>query len=573
MSGEARSVITVDVKSEAFENFQKKFSAYSEQVKKMPEGWEKVGQATEGANKSAEDFLKHLTEASPFVVLLGKHQGEVEKNAKSSLSVFKKIERVTFDITSNIVKATFNLAKWAAFGGAIGLATGFFGAEAIAGVATRQRSDARMLGITPGQLKAARDVYGAGGYFDPDTVLGNLRATLLDPSKRGFLNILGVSGSKLSENPAELLPEVIKNAVDIFKHGGVLRAQALGVGNIFDMPTLASLSSLSPDELDNQGKRFGQLSSSLNINDKTLSAWERLQQQFATAGDQLEKLFIVKLVRLAPAIEKFSDSIVRAISTFADNPNIGKWIGELGDGIEHAAKYLGSDEFQANIDTFVNWIGEMSNKIAVLLPDLDDLGKVLHVLAHPYDSAVKAISDLMPNNPTVLDEKQHKLRALEAQHHLPSGVLSALYGLESANGTLMSYVKSGAEGPFQIKPGTAKDYGVSDPYNFDQASNAAARYLEDSSKQFNSTDPYLLIASYHEGRAKLKEEMEDAPGNYRNVMSDEGRQELVRAQKYFPNRPLSASQSASPPPYVKIDIMNSTGGSATVQTTQLGAQQ
>src|SRR5690242_18374455 len=59
----------------------------------------------------------------------------------------------------------------------------------------------------------------------------------------------------------------------------------------------------------------------------------------------------------------------------------------------------------------------------------------------------------------------------------------------------------GAMGPYQFTPATAKDYGVTDPYNWDQAREGARKKLENDYKRFNSLDHAL--ASYNWGAGNV----------------------------------------------------------------------
>lgn len=71
------------------------------------------------------------------------------------------------------------------------------------------------------------------------------------------------------------------------------------------------------------------------------------------------------------------------------------------------------------------------------------------------------------------------LRALEAEYALPRGILSQLWLEESSRRqTAPTHPRSGATGPFQIKPGTAADFGCSSGWQKGMASaDCAARIL------------------------------------------------------------------------------------------------
>jgi hypothetical protein len=70
---------------------------------------------------------------------------------------------------------------------------------------------------------------------------------------------------------------------------------------------------------------------------------------------------------------------------------------------------------------------------------------------------------------------QELFSGLESKYRLPGGYLSRLYQIESSGGENLYNKKSGAAGPFQFMPGTAKQMGLSDPYDLEASADAAAR--------------------------------------------------------------------------------------------------
>jgi hypothetical protein len=65
--------------------------------------------------------------------------------------------------------------------------------------------------------------------------------------------------------------------------------------------------------------------------------------------------------------------------------------------------------------------------------------------------------------------------SLEAKYRLPEGYLSRVYQLESSSGKNLYNEQSGAAGPFQFMPRTARGMGLQDPYDLAQSADAAAR--------------------------------------------------------------------------------------------------
>ena len=75
---------------------------------------------------------------------------------------------------------------------------------------------------------------------------------------------------------------------------------------------------------------------------------------------------------------------------------------------------------------------------------------------------------------------QQLFSTLEAQYRLPQGYLTRLYQVESSGGQNLYNKDSGAAGPFQFMPKTAKQYGLEDPYDLEESAKAAARLAADN---------------------------------------------------------------------------------------------
>lgn len=68
----------------------------------------------------------------------------------------------------------------------------------------------------------------------------------------------------------------------------------------------------------------------------------------------------------------------------------------------------------------------------------------------------------------------------EAQYELPSGYLQRTAQLESSMGRNMKNPNSSATGPFQFIKSTAKQYGLTDPMDWEQSTDAASRLARDN---------------------------------------------------------------------------------------------
>jgi hypothetical protein len=65
--------------------------------------------------------------------------------------------------------------------------------------------------------------------------------------------------------------------------------------------------------------------------------------------------------------------------------------------------------------------------------------------------------------------------SLEKKYELPSGYLARTYQIESGGGRNLYNRQSGAAGPFQFIPSTARAFNLKDPYDLSASADAAAR--------------------------------------------------------------------------------------------------
>lgn len=92
--------------------------------------------------------------------------------------------------------------------------------------------------------------------------------------------------------------------------------------------------------------------------------------------------------------------------------------------------------------------------------------------------------------------------ALEKQYGLPAGLLDAVWLQESSRGKNMLSPK-GAQGHFGFMPATQRQYGLKNPNDLAESSDAAARMYRDLLKQNNGNLPAAL-AGYNWGSGNLQ---------------------------------------------------------------------
>lgn len=360
----AVSIVKIDVDSAEFKRYKELFDDYQAKLKAAPQDWNKLNAATVKAGESAGEAFASQAEGLALVVTslssVIRRQTESETIAKRSNSVWKDTLSTTKGILANVSGVTFNLLKWAAFGGIAGLATSALGAGALASSATNLRTTSRNYGVGPGQLQSARAVF--GGYFDPDAALGSIANMQSDYAQWGRLAAMGISPQA---NPGDVLPQVLRGAVQAYRAGGAPLLDAQGYSQVLGVGDIRGLSRLPAGELERTIGRYRETSGKLAQGDQGLQEWQSLEQTLRTAEDQIKNTFIKGLAPLAPNIEKLSGVISDAIADLTQNGTLKGWIDNFGQGIKWVSDYLSSDR---------------------LKQDATDFASIVHKLAHPLDA-------------------------------------------------------------------------------------------------------------------------------------------------------------------------------------------
>lgn len=122
-------------------------------------------------------------------------------------------------------------------------------------------------------------------------------------------------------------------------------------------------------------------------------------------------------------------------------------------------------------------------------------------------------------------DPQDRLRALEKRYGLPPGMLDRVWAAESSRGANMLSPK-GARGHFGFMPKTQKEFGLKDPDDFVESSEAAARKLGGLMKMFKG-DTRKVAAAYNWGEGNvMKYGLGGAPAETRGYMDKVAGQEV-----------------------------------------------
>ncbi|ECH0883040.1 hypothetical protein FPD60_22700 [Salmonella enterica subsp. enterica] len=386
----AKSIVEIDVQDEKFQSFLEKFNEYQKSLSELPEQWrgavhglgeaaketERVRDGTEGITKAFADGVAALASVNDGLDRLNgnlekatKTQTEFNKKSGGARNFLNKASKDAKSLAGHIKDATTSLLSWGTvlglFSGLAG-AGGLWGLNHLAGNASAQRFTAMGLGTTAGGLNStAVDFQKALG--NPVGTLGAIRDAQLDLSKRWQFRAMGVDNP--DRDPAELLPEMIKAARDIFVRNGSTQqgAEAYGLTNYFTLDDLNRFKKMSDEEIDAMAKQAQQDARRLQLTDQQLRQWQDFNIQLDRSKVSIGNTFIRGLAPLAPELGKLSDAFSGAIETVLKSPELGKWIDGLSDGIRRFGNYLASPEFQKDVEAFISGVERLGRVIGKVI--------------------------------------------------------------------------------------------------------------------------------------------------------------------------------------------------------------
>ncbi len=378
----AKSIVDIDVNDDKFVAFLEKFKEYQAALEDLPEAWRGLAHgATDATKETAKaktegDLLaKAFSEGASAILSINsglerltdsldranKSQEDFNKKTRSSKGFLSDASKDAKSLAGHIRDATTSLLSW---GGIVGLFTGvlgvggLFGLNRLAATTGSQRFTSLGIGTSIGALDSTAINY-QKALGNPTGTLGAIRDSQMDLSKRWQFQAMGINNP--DQDPAKLLPQLIRNARDIFvKNGSTLQgANAYGLTNFFSLDDLNRFKNMSDEEIDAMERRAQKDAKLLQITDQQARQWQDFNVQLDYSGQSIRNTFVRGLGPLTPQLSKLSDALAGAIDTVLQSPELGKWIDGLAGGIERFGKYLASPEFTKDVDSFMAGIEKL----------------------------------------------------------------------------------------------------------------------------------------------------------------------------------------------------------------------
>ncbi|HBW8161222.1 TPA: lytic transglycosylase domain-containing protein [Klebsiella pneumoniae] len=385
----AKSIVDIDVNDDKFVAFMERFREYQSALDDLPEAWRVaavgIGESskqTEKAKGEAKGLGAEFNAVAEAILTINsgidrlnanledsnKKQDEFNKKAGQGQGFINQAKKDAKELAGHIKEATASLLSW---GGIVGIFTGvlgvggLFGINRLAATTGAQRFTSLGLGTSIGALDSTAINY-QKALGNPAGTLGAIRDSQMDLSKRWTFQAMGINNP--DQDPAKLLPQMIRNARDIFvQNGSTLQgAQAHGLTNFFTLDDLNRFKNMSDEEITAMEKRAQQDARMLQITDQQARQWQDFNVQLDYSSQSIRNTFVRGLGPLTPQLSKLSDALAGAIDTVLKSPELGKWIDALAGGIERFGNYLASPAFTSDVESFMSGV----KKLALTIMDV-----------------------------------------------------------------------------------------------------------------------------------------------------------------------------------------------------------
>ena len=508
---DAKGVVQLDLTGlDKFTEFAKIFQSMKNDVAKF--------QADSAKNAAYNSKLGELSAS------LKKSQNDVDKSIKNLNKDLRETIKFSADVAKNFFSIGLSLAKWMTFGSI----AGGFGLGTLASSTSDSRRQAQGLGTSTGDLRAAKVNFGK--YINPENALGNIADIKGDLSRSYILSMLC---GKAGENPAEMLPTLMKNAVRLFKRGGENEqtAKAMKLTEIFPMEDLRRLANATrngEEELNKTIEAFQEDRKKLANSDKENESMQDFWTQLKRSGDVIETVLVGALAPLAKPLSNLAEAISGAIAAFLKSD-------EVKNGLENLTEWLNSPKSKQAMSDFFTGLSDMGKYMLKIGGGIDTatdifsltgkgLGDFIGFLSqgnlHQYLNPNEQVDpNAKPDQTDQFVEYRKKLEykiaydksnhpeletffsSVESKNKLPEGLLEKLRFIESS-GNNNAVSEKGAQGPFQLKPDAAKQYGVADSFNLKDSAQGTGKLLHHLMEKYHDNLADAL-AAYNWGEGNL----------------------------------------------------------------------
>ena len=626
------SVLQIDVDDSKFQRFKSLFDQYQNALAKMPAGWRNVGQASSGVVDQFGAMTAALLAQQELLATSNKEHEKQSRAVEATDRAMTSLARSTRDVAHNIYAATTSLLKWStlttAAGGLLGLG-GLWGIDRLALIAGGALRSSSGLGVSSGEQQAFEINYGR--YVDAGQTLQRFAAARSDPAQQAWFAALGIQDVD-RKNPAQLATEAVQRAHDLWAQGdhSTMFARANGIDQFFSMEEWRRIGTTSQADLDASRGRYGQDADRLAVDPRTQRAWQNLAIALDRAGTAIENTLVRRLTPLTGPLEHLSDQFSHLVDVVLARPELETLIKDVGDGFETFARYIGTQKFKDDVASLVSGIGDFAiaveNAVAMFVRWFGPIHKDVVPLSSGGGGVLAAGDQgVAPGNDFEFYQRQallptgiggyvltspgtalgpggglmessinyqpsttwQKLRSawgaalgsgqfadVENRHSLPPGILGEIFSIESSSGKDLRTSKAGAQGYFQIMPGTGAEFGLKDPWNLQESAEVAGKILDSYTSQFGG-DVVKGAAAYNAGPGRVRDAIERAkkdnlPQAWKTYLPDETQRYIQRIEDFLRAKEAGQTFKTSQATVnINVRVDNQTGANPVITTSQL----
>jgi len=251
-----------------------------------------------------------------------------------------------------------------------------------------------------------------------------------------------------------------------------------------------------------------QMERASGVTNDSVAGAQKAQASWALFNRELKGVGQTIFEALVPALGDSNDQLHNFSSWVNQNKEgIGSFFGALAATLGAVARAAG------DVFGIFGKIGEalynssIGNKLGEVMARLFAYGGSKEANDALASSGVAGYSKTAPGAPNFAPSNNTGAGGLfsdvEKKFGLPEGMLDRVRRIESGGSKTM-ISKTGATGPFQFMPATAKEYGMSreDTFDIGKSSNAAGAYLSRLFKKYNG-DVNKTLAAYNWGPGNL----------------------------------------------------------------------
>ena len=378
MSGSNTPIVDIPVNSDKFEKFIADFEKHKASLGALPGVWEAInntqkkslgvlGGIAEQLNIINQSVLANVAATNKNALGQEKMKNQVTATAHGMESLSRWTGRVTRDLAEGVT----SLLKWSALTGAVGGLLGagsLWGLDRLAAAAGGDRRAALGLGVSTPQMLAFENTYAR--LISPDQVLGSVVEAQSNPASMGRVafSTLGIRDYQTADAAhvaLETLDAVRAFAKRTPKESLGAMYSAYQIGSLgYSLEDVRRIGNTDDAEYGQLRARYGKEVAQFQVDPNNQEKWQDFLTTLGESGTKIKQVLIDGLAPLAGPLSDLSKSVAEVIKAFLSAPELKVWIKDASDGLERFAKFIGTPDFDADIQSFVRGVGEFATAIS-----------------------------------------------------------------------------------------------------------------------------------------------------------------------------------------------------------------